>query len=161
MDFFFSLSGVNVKGGLTVRISFSNMLKEFKSTPTWLQFPFLCAAAKVSGAESTAKSKRHGKIPAHMQIVIHKQLWPADSRVHFCMEGYMITYSILPGLISPAPPSVRWTCLMLDLEYTLSVYLKHCYHSLKSVKLCANMVVKNMFTSDLLLDPGDTVTDHL
>lgn len=60
-----------------------------------------------------------------------------------------------------APPSVRWTFLMLDLEYMLSIYLKHCYQSLKSIKLCANMAVKNMFTSDLLLDPGDTVTDLL
>uniref|UniRef100_H2UQ97 WD repeat domain 90 n=1 Tax=Takifugu rubripes TaxID=31033 RepID=H2UQ97_TAKRU len=90
---------VSVKGGLAVRISFSNMFKEFKSTPTWLQFPFLC-------------------------------------------------------LMGPAPPSVRWTCLMLDLEYMMSIYLKHCYHSLKSIKLCANMAVKNMFTTDLLLDPG-------
>lgn len=81
---FFSLSvWCDIKGGLTVRISFSNMLREFKSTPTWLQFPFLCAAAKVSVDESTAKTNRHGKIPAHMQIVIHSQLWPGDSRVHF------------------------------------------------------------------------------
>lgn len=159
---FFSLSvWCDIKGGLTVRISFSNMLKEFKSTPTWLQFPFLCAAAKVSVDESTAKTNRHGKIPAHMQIVIHSQLWPGDSRVHFWIEGFMITYYTVPGFMGPAPPSVRWTCLMLDLEYMLSIYLKHCYHSLKSIKLCANMAVKNMFTSDLLLEPGETVTDHL
>ncbi|CAG04359.1 unnamed protein product, partial [Tetraodon nigroviridis] len=99
---------VSVKGGLTVRISFSNMLKEFKSTPTWLQFPFLCAAAE----ESTAKTNGH--------------------------EGYLITYDPVPGWMGPAPPSVRWTYLMLDLEYMLSIYLQHCYHSLKSVKLCAN-----------------------
>lgn len=73
----------------------------------------------------------------------------------------MITYYTIPDLMGPAPPSVRWTCLMLDLEDILSIHLKHCYHSLKSVKLCANMTVKNMFTSGLLLDPGDTVTDHL
>lgn len=62
-----------------------------------------------------------------------------------------------PGLVGPAPPSVRWTCLMLDLQYTLSLYLKHCYSHLKSIKLCANMSVKNMFTSNLLIDPGDTL----
>lgn len=61
MDFFLLL-WCDVKGGLTVRISFSNMLKEFKSTPTWLQFPFLCAAAE----ESTAKTNGHGKIFTHM-----------------------------------------------------------------------------------------------
>lgn len=44
-----------------VRISFSNMFKDFKSTPTSLQFPFLCGAAKDSVYESTAKSARHGK----------------------------------------------------------------------------------------------------
>ncbi|XP_063748546.1 WD repeat-containing protein 90 [Eleginops maclovinus] len=108
---------VSVEEGQVVRISFSNMFKEFKSTATWLQFPFLCGAAKDSVYESTAKSARH-------------------------------------GLVGPAPTSVRWTCLMLDLQYTLSVYLKRCYCQLKSIKLCANMAVKNMFTSDLLLDPG-------
>ncbi|XP_059181241.1 WD repeat-containing protein 90 [Centropristis striata] len=108
---------VCVEEGQVVRISFSNMFKEFKSTATWLQFPFLCGAAKDSVYESTAKSARH-------------------------------------GLVGPAPTSVRWTCLMLDLQYTLSVYLNRCYSQLKSIKLCANMAVKNMFTSDLLLDPG-------
>lgn len=48
---------------------------------------------------------------------------------------------------------------MLDLQYTLSVYLGYGYSHLKSVKLCANMTVKNMFTSDRLLDPGRIQTD--
>ncbi|TMS22208.1 WD repeat-containing protein 90 [Larimichthys crocea] len=108
---------VSAEEGQVVRLSFSNMFKEFKSTPTSLQFPFLCGAAKDSVYESTAKSARH-------------------------------------GFVGPAPTSVRWTCLMLDLQYTLSVYVNRCYSHLKSIKLCANMSVKNMFTSDLLLDPG-------
>ncbi|XP_068614509.1 WD repeat-containing protein 90-like [Brachionichthys hirsutus] len=108
---------VSTKENQVVRISFSNMFKEFKSTPTWLQFPFLCGAAKDSVYETTARSARH-------------------------------------GLVGPAPSSVRWTCLMLDLQQILSVYLDCCYSSLKSIKLCANMAVKNMCTSDLLLDPG-------
>ncbi|XP_056153043.1 WD repeat-containing protein 90 [Lampris incognitus] len=108
---------IGVEKGQVVRVSFSNMFKEFKSTATWLQFPFLCGAAKDSVYESTTKSARH-------------------------------------KLVSPAPSSVRWTCLTMDLQHILSDYL-HCRHShLKSVRLCANMVVKNMFTSDLLLDPG-------
>uniref|UniRef100_A0A3Q2NPU8 WD repeat-containing protein 90 n=1 Tax=Fundulus heteroclitus TaxID=8078 RepID=A0A3Q2NPU8_FUNHE len=90
---------VAVEEGQVVRISFSNMFKEFKSTATWLQFPFLC-------------------------------------------------------LVGPAPPSVRWTCLVMDLRFTLSVYLNRHHSHLKSVKLCANMLVKNMFTSELLLDPA-------
>ncbi|XP_031699208.1 WD repeat-containing protein 90 isoform X1 [Anarrhichthys ocellatus] len=108
---------VSVEEGQVVRISFSNMFKEFKSTATSLQFPFLCGAAKDSVYESTAKSARH-------------------------------------GLVGAAPASVRWTCLMLDLQCTLSVYLNRCHSQLKTVKLCANMAVKNMLTSDLLLDPG-------
>ncbi|XP_040924451.1 WD repeat-containing protein 90 [Betta splendens] len=107
---------VAAEQGQVIRISFSNMFKEFKSTATWLQFPFLCGAAKDSVYESTAKSAKS-------------------------------------GLLGPAPTSARWTCLMLDLQYTLSVYLSRCYSHLKSIKLCSSMSVKNMFTSDLLLDP--------
>ncbi|XP_015279853.1 PREDICTED: WD repeat-containing protein 90-like, partial [Gekko japonicus] len=41
-----------------VRLSFSNLFKEFKSTATWLQFPFICGAAKGSVHEITAKAAR-------------------------------------------------------------------------------------------------------
>uniref|UniRef100_A0A3B5Q9D0 CFA20 domain-containing protein n=1 Tax=Xiphophorus maculatus TaxID=8083 RepID=A0A3B5Q9D0_XIPMA len=95
------------------------MFKEFKSTATWLQFPFLCGAAKDSVYEKTSSSARQ-------------------------------------GLVGPAPDSVRWTCLMMDLCFTLTFYLNRHHAHLKSVKLCANMAVKNMFTSDLLLDPAMT-----
>ncbi|XP_047466070.1 WD repeat-containing protein 90 [Mugil cephalus] len=108
---------VAAEEGQVIRISFSNMFKEFKSTATWLQFPFLYGAAKDSVYDNTSKSARH-------------------------------------GLVGPAPTSVRWTCLMLDLQCILSAYLSRGYSHLKSIKLCANMAVKNMFTSDLLLDPG-------
>uniref|UniRef100_A0A8C1U243 WD repeat domain 90 n=1 Tax=Cyprinus carpio TaxID=7962 RepID=A0A8C1U243_CYPCA len=83
--------------GQVIRVSFSNMFKEFKSTATWLQFPFLCGAAH--------------------------------------------------GLVGPAPPSTRWTCLTMDLHYVLSVYLNRTHSHLKSIKLCANMSVKNIITS--------------
>lgn len=62
------------------------------------------------------------------------------------------------GLVGPAPDSVRWTCLMMDLCFMLTFYLNRHHAHLKSVKLCANMAVKNMFTSDLLLDPGESQT---
>uniref|UniRef100_A0A803SMR5 WD repeat domain 90 n=1 Tax=Anolis carolinensis TaxID=28377 RepID=A0A803SMR5_ANOCA len=91
-----------------VRISFSNLFKEFKSTATWLQ-----------------SSNKH--------------------LVCLCS----------PDLVGLAPSSVRWTCLMLDLRYILSLYLNRGYSHLKSVKLCANLLVKNLFTSDLLFDPGE------
>uniref|UniRef100_A0A3B1KG90 CFA20 domain-containing protein n=1 Tax=Astyanax mexicanus TaxID=7994 RepID=A0A3B1KG90_ASTMX len=103
--------------GQVIRVSFSNLFKEFKSTATWLQFPFLCGAASGSVYETTAKSAKH-------------------------------------GLVGPAPASVRWTCLMMDLRYVLSVYLNKTHSHLKSIKLCSNMTVKNLMTSDLLLDPG-------
>uniref|UniRef100_A0A8B9L481 WD repeat domain 90 n=1 Tax=Astyanax mexicanus TaxID=7994 RepID=A0A8B9L481_ASTMX len=92
--------------GQVIRVSFSNLFKEFKSTATWLQFPFLCGAAS--------------------------------------------------GLVGPAPASVRWTCLMMDMRYVLSVYLNKTHSHLKSIKLCSNMTVKNLMTSDLLLDPEGT-----
>uniref|UniRef100_A0A4W5QM74 WD repeat-containing protein 90 n=1 Tax=Hucho hucho TaxID=62062 RepID=A0A4W5QM74_9TELE len=117
--------------GQVIRVSFSNLFKEFKSTATWLQFPFLCGAAKGSVYESTAKTARHGKNTSSLNIFFY---WP--------------------GLVGPAPSTVRWTCLMMDLQYVLSVYLNRRHSHLKTVKLCANMSVKNMFTSDLVLDPG-------
>ncbi|XP_062820674.1 WD repeat-containing protein 90 isoform X1 [Anolis carolinensis] len=105
-----------------VRISFSNLFKEFKSTATWLQFPFICEAAKGSVYEKTAKTSKR-------------------------------------DLVGLAPSSVRWTCLMLDLRYILSLYLNRGYSHLKSVKLCANLLVKNLFTSDLLFDPVVTFSE--
>lgn len=95
MEFFFLPLWCDVKGGLTVRIAFSNMFKEFKSSPTWLQFPFLCTATKVSVDESAAKTNRHGKIPAHMRV-IHNQLWPVDSKVHFFNRRVYICLHMIP-----------------------------------------------------------------
>ena len=45
---------VATQDGLIVRISFSNLFKEFKSTSTWLQFPFVCHSAKGSICAYTA-----------------------------------------------------------------------------------------------------------
>uniref|UniRef100_F7DUM3 WD repeat-containing protein 90 n=1 Tax=Ornithorhynchus anatinus TaxID=9258 RepID=F7DUM3_ORNAN len=90
-----------------VRISFSNLFKEFKSSATWLQFPFICEAPRNSENDCTAKTSNG-----------------------------------------------RWTCLQLDLNLTLALFLNRHYSHLKSIKLCANLLVKNLFTSDLLFDPG-------
>ncbi|XP_038043068.2 WD repeat-containing protein 90 isoform X1 [Anas platyrhynchos] len=105
-----------------VRISFSNLFKEFKSTATWLQFPFVCAAAKGSLDESTARASRR-------------------------------------DLVGAAPANVRWTCLMLDLHDILSMYLNRRYSHLKSIKLCSNLLVRNVCTSDLVFDPGVTFSE--
>ncbi|XP_048351372.1 WD repeat-containing protein 90 [Sphaerodactylus townsendi] len=100
-----------------VRISFSNLFKEFKSTATWLQFPFICGAAKGSLYENTAKAAKR-------------------------------------DLVGLAPTNVRWTFLTLDLRHILSLYLNRNYSHLKNIKLCSNLLVKNLFTSNLLFDPG-------
>ncbi|XP_069761479.1 WD repeat-containing protein 90 isoform X2 [Narcine bancroftii] len=100
-----------------IRISFSNLFKEFKSTATWLQFPFVCGAVKGSVYNTTAKTAKQ-------------------------------------DLVGLAPVGVKWTCLILDLHYILSFYLSRQYSHLKSIKLCSNMFVKNIFTSDLLFEPN-------
>uniref|UniRef100_A0A6I8N486 WD repeat-containing protein 90 n=1 Tax=Ornithorhynchus anatinus TaxID=9258 RepID=A0A6I8N486_ORNAN len=97
-----------------VRISFSNLFKEFKSSATWLQFPFICEAPRNS-----------------------------ENDYHIGM----------------ASASGRWTCLQLDLNLTLALFLNRHYSHLKSIKLCANLLVKNLFTSDLLFDPGITFSE--
>ncbi|XP_036890386.1 WD repeat-containing protein 90 isoform X1 [Sturnira hondurensis] len=93
-----------------IRVSLSNIFKEFKSTATWLQFPF------IYDAETSRKD-----------------------------------------LAGVAPPGARWTCLQLDLHDILLVYLNRCYSHLKSVRLCANLLVRSLYTSDLCFDPAVTV----
>ncbi|XP_064886977.1 WD repeat-containing protein 90 isoform X1 [Columba livia] len=105
-----------------VRISFSTLFKEFKSTATWLQFPFVCGAAAGSVNDRTARTSRR-------------------------------------DLMGAAPADVHWTCLVLDLRSILSLYLNRRYSHLKSVKLCANLLVKNLCTSDLVFNPGVTFSE--
>ncbi|XP_078415215.1 WD repeat-containing protein 90 [Cetorhinus maximus] len=107
------------EGSQVIRISFSNLFKEFKSTATWLQFPFVCGAVEGSVYNTTAKTAKQ-------------------------------------DLVGLAPPGVKWTCLMMDLQYLLSFYLNRHYSHLKSVKLCSNMFVKTIFTSDLVFEPSVT-----
>ncbi|NWX15073.1 WDR90 protein, partial [Aegotheles bennettii] len=104
-----------------VRISFSSLFKEFKSTATWLQFPFCCGAAGTSRS-SEERGEEH-------------------------------------GLLGAAPADTRWTCLVLDLRSILSLYLSRRYSHLKGVRLCSNLLVKNLCTSDLVFDPGVTFSE--
>ena len=53
-----------------------------------------------------------------------------------------------------APSATRWTVLLIDMSYVLSAYLNYKYAYLKSVRLCANMYVKGLFTSDTEYEPG-------
>ncbi|KAM5198229.1 WD repeat-containing protein 90 isoform 1-T1 [Hipposideros larvatus] len=93
-----------------IRVSLSTLFKEFKSTATWLQFPFICEAG-------TSRK----------------------------------------DLTGMAPPGARWTCLQLDLHDIILVYLNRRYSHLKSVRLCANLLVRSLYTSDLCFDPAVTV----
>ncbi|XP_025779036.1 WD repeat-containing protein 90-like [Puma concolor] len=95
-----------------IRVSFSSLFREFKSTATWLQFPFICEAGK---------SRK--------------------------------------DLAGVAPSGARWTCLQLDLQDILLVYLNRRYGHLKSVRLCASLLVKSLYTSDLCFDPAVTVAE--
>ncbi|EFB17141.1 hypothetical protein PANDA_008932, partial [Ailuropoda melanoleuca] len=95
-----------------VRVSFSNLFKEFKSTATWLQFPFICEAG--------------------------------------------LSVKELPAV---APSGARWTCLQLDLRDILLVFLNRRYGHLKGVKLCASLLVKSLYASDLCFDPAVTVAE--
>ncbi|XP_057682899.1 WD repeat-containing protein 90 isoform X2 [Corythoichthys intestinalis] len=102
---------VGTENGRTVRISISNMFKEFDFTPTSLLFPIQCKLEFEWSQETAFKSTKQ------------------------C-------------------PKVHWTCLMMDLQLTLATYLNRLYYShLKSIKLCSNMSVKNVFTTDLQLTP--------
>lgn len=92
---------VVTSAGLVVRISFSNLFKEFKSTSTWLQFPFK-EGLKVGSGEDEGKDKL-----------------------------------------------TRWTFLSLNMKEILSKYLFSNFSYLKNIKLCANILVKNAFTSDI------------
>lgn len=52
-------------------------------------------------------------------------------------------------------PGARWTCLQLDLHDILLVYLNRRYSHLKTIRLCASLLVRNLYTSDLCFDPGE------
>lgn len=61
---------------------------------------------------------------------------------------------LCPDQLGPAPVSTHWTVLCLDLQQILSTYLNRRYAYLKSIRLCANLTVRNVFTSDTLYQPG-------
>ena len=59
--FFVAHIDVATEDGLAIRISFSNLFKEFKSTSTWLQFPFVPRPPPNSLDEAIlASSTNHG-----------------------------------------------------------------------------------------------------
>ena len=99
----------------TVRISVSNLFKEYKSTNTWLQFPIIVESAPGTPDFETESLK------------------------------------IPDGRKSPDKPA--WTMLCLDLKAILAVHLNRQFGSLKSIRICANLTVKSVFTSDVEFCP--------
>ena len=55
--------------------------------------------------------------------------------------------------------STRYTFLMLDLHHIVSFYLNQKYAYLKNIRLCANMLVKGLFTSDTEYEPGLSINE--
>lgn len=49
---------VATQDGFIVRVSFSNLFKEFKSTSTWLQFPFVCHPSKGSVSDHAGEGNK-------------------------------------------------------------------------------------------------------
>ena len=92
-----------------MRLSISNLFKQFKTTSTWLQIPFLFDINNGRGSLSD-----HGG-----------------------------------SITTPTPDNSRWTYLVLDLSSILSRYLDSEYSYLKTIKLCASMIVKGIYTSNI------------
>ncbi len=109
---------LNTSEKTTIRVSFSNLFKEFKATTTWLQFPFVIQAPRGSvyeRAEASAKER---------------------------------------DLSGVAPPITRWTIFCVDLVVLMQTYANRSYQCVRGFKLCANMQIKNVVTSDFMYEPG-------
>ena len=81
--------------GVIIRVSISNIYKQFKASATWLQFPY-----------------------------------------H-----------------STDPSQLGWSVLMFNFPHLLRKYINRQFSHLKSIKLCANMFVKNVFTTSRPYNP--------
>ena len=108
--------------GLAVRVSLSNVFKEFKCTSTWLQFPFsfLDSGAEKENVRGGGGGGGGGR---------EKPGGPRFSQTH------------------------RWTLLILDLRAMLTDHLNTKFAYIKNIKLCANLKVKGVFTSDTEYSP--------
>lgn len=157
-------------------MSFSNLFKEFKSTATWLQFPFICEVGlSVKGDVETGHERAAvvqerrpesgeggGQSQAQGEVVLGGRCgWGRPSTECPGLAGETVGTDLgsrSSELASVAPSGARWTCLQLDLHDILLVYLNRRYGHLKSVKLCASLLVKSLYTSDLCFDPGECCT---
>ncbi|RNA21555.1 WD repeat-containing 90 [Brachionus plicatilis] len=99
-----------------LRISFSNLYKEFKSTPTWLQFPYIVQPPKGSIYEKIDQTSKD---------------WS--------------------GL---APPVTKWTIFCVDLINLVHSYSNRSYSCVRGLKICSNLFIKNVITTDIMYEPG-------
>lgn len=65
----------------------------------------------------------------------------------------------LSGLVGTTSRTTRWTVLVLDFRYILSVYLNRQYAYMKTMRFCANMFLKGLFTSDIDYMPGISASE--
>ena len=105
--------------GLAVRVSLSNLFKEFKSTSTWLQFPFSFLDSDVEKTDATEEKENRKK----------------------------------GGTVKHSQMQHRWTLLVLDLRATLTQHLNANFAYVKNIKLCANILVRGVFTSNTEYSP--------
>nr|XP_051698148.1 WD repeat-containing protein 90 isoform X5 [Oryctolagus cuniculus] len=69
------------------------------------------------------------------------------------------TWLQFPFAFEAAAAGARWTCLQLDLRDTLLLHGRRHYGHLRGVRLCASLLVRNLYTSDLCFDPAVTVAE--
>ena len=85
--------------------------------------------------------------------------WNSNSTWGKYSNYLFLCFIVIADTQGPAPASTRWTLLLLDFQYILSMYLNRKYSYLKSVRLCANLFIKNLFTTDTQYEPGITVRE--
>ena len=106
--------------GMLIRLSFSNLFKEFKSSSTWLQLPY-------------ATDKLDSKQPH--------------------VNGELVLYCQRPHSLSSLGGD-SWTILCMDLLTTLRELLHCSYSYVKGIRLCGNLLVRSIFTSDIRYLPN-------
>jgi hypothetical protein len=158
-------------------VSFSNLFKEFKSSATWLQFPFVFEARMSRRGDTKMghewfgkgclapswgfEMSREGRCRSRGAYMWSEGQLTCGHRIKAvemeAARGWTLTLDTYPAdLAGVAPPDARWTCLQLDLHDILLIYLSRHYGHLKSVRLCASLLVRNLYTSDLCFDPGES-----
>lgn len=91
-----------------------------------------------------------GEVPEGCVVVqVRGELWLAAERVGN-------TLGLRPaGLVAVASPGARWTCLQLDWHDILLIHLNQRCSHLKSVRLCASLLVQSLYPSDQCFSPGE------